>query len=207
LVLTTTANVLIISALVVWGARLLDRAEDERRREAESRRDAEQQYRSIFKNVAEGIYQTTLDGRLLAANPAMALIFGYESPEDMIASVSDVSQQLWADPKQRAEFLRRVHQQGKIPAFEGKGRRRDGREVWFSLSGTFMRDDLGNVIGLEGIIHDITERREAEEALRRNNTLVRLLRTVAAASNEAYTVEEAMQGCIDQVCVFTGWPL
>ena len=81
LVLTTTANVLIISALVLWSTRLLDRSEEERRREEESWREADEKYRRIFENVFEGIYQTSLDGRLPTANPAIALMFGYDSPK------------------------------------------------------------------------------------------------------------------------------
>ena len=101
-ILFTAVNVLIISALVLWSARLLDRLEDKRRQTGESMRVAEEKYRSFFENSVEGIYQTTLDGRLLTANPALARMFGYDSPEEMISSISHISGQLYAEPDQRA---------------------------------------------------------------------------------------------------------
>src|SRR3712207_4097422 len=74
--LRTAANVLIGSTLVLLSAWLLDRLEDKRRQ-------AEGKYRSIFESAAEGIFRSTFDGRLLTVNPAMAYMFGYESPAEM----------------------------------------------------------------------------------------------------------------------------
>jgi PAS domain-containing protein len=81
-VLMIAANVLISSTLVLWSARLLNRLEGERRQAADK-------YRSTFENAVEGTFQTTFDGRLLTVNPAMAHMFGYESPEEMISLISD----------------------------------------------------------------------------------------------------------------------
>jgi two-component system sensor histidine kinase/response regulator len=159
-VLTTTANVLIISALILWSARLLDRLEGERKQ-------AEERYRGIFENAAEGIYQTSLDGRLLLVNPAMARIFGYSSSEEMMSAVSDVGSQLWADPEQRAEFVRLVRERGTVSDFQRRGLRKDGSEVWFSLSGRVLRNSTGEIVALEGTAEDITERKRAQEETHR----------------------------------------
>src|SRR5215213_8227517 len=73
-------------------------------READVRRErrkAEEKYRSIFENAVEGIFQTTVDGRFLTANPAMARIFGYESPEELLGSVSNIRDQLYVEPGRR----------------------------------------------------------------------------------------------------------
>jgi PAS domain-containing protein len=76
-------------------------------REAEGRREkrrAEERYRSIFENAVEGIFQTTVEGRYLVANPALARMFGYGSPEELLAAVSSISDELYVDPARRMEF-------------------------------------------------------------------------------------------------------
>ena len=105
--LMMAANVLISSALVLWCARLLNRLERERRQ-------AYDKYRSTFENAVEGIFQTTFDGRLLTANPAMAHMFGYESPEEMISLISDTGKQLWASADERAEYVHTLREQGVV---------------------------------------------------------------------------------------------
>ena len=135
-ILFTAANVLIIAALILWSARLFDSLEDRRRQAQESLREAEERYRGIFESSVAGIYQSALDGRLSMVNPAMARMFGYDSPEDMIASISDVGRQLYAEPDQREEFVRKVREEGSVHGLEGLGRRKDGSQVWFSYSST-----------------------------------------------------------------------
>ncbi len=173
--LFVSITVLAFSILIFWTARLFDRLEDERDRMVESLRKAEQKYRSIFDNSPEGIYQTTLDGRLRTINPAMARIFGYDSPEEMVSSVSDASRLLYVYPDQREEFARRVREEGSVSGFEVLGRRKDGTEVWLSVSGHLQRDAVGAVVGIEGMVADIAERKRAEEALRRSEERLRLV--------------------------------
>ena len=136
---------------------------------AESLRRAENKYRSIFENAVEGIYQSTVDGRLITANPAMATMFGYGSPREMISRVSDIGRELHADPRMREELLRRVRENGTVAGLEAQGSRKDGGAIWISLSARAVRDANGGLVGLEGTVEDITERKRAEEALRRLN--------------------------------------
>jgi two-component system sensor histidine kinase UhpB len=138
-------------------------------REAEVRRErrrAEGQYRSIFENAVEGIFQTTVDGALVTANPALARMFGYGSPEEVLAAISDVGDQLYVDPERRAEFGRLVQKNGEVTGFELQMYRKDGETVWVSLAARAVLDDGGMVVGYEGTAEDITERRRSEEALR-----------------------------------------
>src|ERR1700740_1678269 len=72
----------------------------------EALRRAEQKYRSIFENATEGIFQTTPDGHYLSANPALARMYGYDSPEELLAALTDISRQLYVQPGRRAEFTR-----------------------------------------------------------------------------------------------------
>ena len=136
------------------------------RKEAEERlREAEEKYRSIFENAAEGIFQTTTDGRILTANPTMARMAGYASPEEMKASITDTSQ-LYADPEERAEFVRLVRRDGGVTDFVVRWRRKDGGVIWVSANARALYGADGELSGFEGAVQDITERKRAEEALR-----------------------------------------
>ena len=74
----------------------------------------EAEYRGIFENATEGIYRTSPDGRFLSANPAMAQIFGYSSPEELMASITDVEHQLYVNPEQRNQFLDLMRQRRPV---------------------------------------------------------------------------------------------
>ncbi len=147
---------------------------------AENVRVAERKYRSIFENAVEGIYQSTPDGRLTTVNPSMARMFGYDSPQDMLASVSDVSIELCTDPQQRARFIRQIREQGSVSGFEARGRRKDGEALWLSLSAHAVMDRRGEMTGFEGLAEDITERKRAEEKIKHLSRRNRLILDSAA---------------------------
>src|SRR5215208_6769448 len=130
------------------------------------RRQAEEKYRSIFENAVEGIFQTTVDGRFLTANPAMARIFGYESPEEMLGTISDIGDQLYAEPERWEEFYRLALRDGFVSGFEVQMHRKDGKPAWVSANARAVYDAEGGISGYEGTLEDITERRRAEEARR-----------------------------------------
>lgn len=128
-------------------------------------RNAEAKYRSIFDNAMEGIYQTTPDGRLISANSALAGMFGYDSPEDMLSEATNLGRNLYADPDRWKIFLRLLEEQGVVKDFEFEGLRKDGKRILVSDSARTVRDRKGNIMFHEGLISDITDRRQAEEAL------------------------------------------
>jgi PAS domain S-box-containing protein len=138
----------------------------ERMRAEEERRRAEEKYRSIFENAVEGIFQTTVDGRLLTANPAAARMLGYDSPENLLAEIRDVGDQLYVEPERRTEFRRLVGEQGAVSGFEIAMRRKNGGVVWVSVTARVIRDAAGQPTGYEGTMEDVTERKNAERALR-----------------------------------------
>ncbi|HET7272551.1 MAG TPA: PAS domain S-box protein, partial [Rubrobacter sp.] len=142
---------------------------------AESVRLAEKKYRSIFENAVEGIYQSTTEGRLLTVNPALASMFGYDSPQEMLSSVSNVGNKLYAQPELREEVIQRLQQYDSVAGIEGLGIRKDGSEMWFSLSARAVRDNSGEVVSLEGALVDITQRKHAEDQLRQAETRYRTL--------------------------------
>src|SRR5918998_843910 len=132
----------------------------------EERRRAEKKYRSIFENAVEGIFQTTVGGQFVTANPAMARMFGYESAEELLGAVSNIGDQLYAEPERRTEFTRLAARDGFVSGFEAQLLRKDGTPVWISANARAIYDDEGELVGYEGTVEDITERKRVEEALR-----------------------------------------
>jgi len=130
-------------------------------------RQAEEKYRSIFEGAQEGIYRSTPEGRIVLANPAMARILGYESPHELIAVIDDVNRKHYVSFEERAETIERVEKDGSVAGLEVQFYRKDGTVVWCSRSMRAIRDDNGKTIYYEGIIEDITERKQSTERLRK----------------------------------------
>ena len=128
-------------------------------------RIAEQKYRNIFENAIDGIFQSTPDGRFVNVNSAMARMYKYDSPEDMIRNITDISTQLYVDHNVRVELHRRLTNGEKIIGFESLDYRKDGTTFWTSTNAQAIRDDDGNTLYYEGTIEDITSRKEAIEQI------------------------------------------
>lgn len=125
-------------------------------------REAEEKYRTIFENSVEGIYQTLPEGRFMRVNPAFARIYGYNSPEEVLASRTDVRTQVYVNPERRAEFVRQLMEKESLMGFESEIYRRDGSRIWISESARLVRDRKGEVAYFEGSIEDITARKQVE---------------------------------------------
>jgi len=128
-------------------------------------REAEAKYRGIFESAQEGIFQTTPDGRYLSANPALARMLGYDSPEELVASVTDIGRQLCVRPESRDQLRRRLEMEGHVRELENEIYRKDGSVIWTSVNARVVRDARGAVLYYEGTSQDITERRKAEAQL------------------------------------------
>ncbi|WP_445242030.1 PAS domain S-box protein [Microcoleus sp. LEGE 07076] len=128
-------------------------------------RQAEQKYRSIFENAVEGIFQTTPEGRFLSVNPALARIYGYASPEELISNLTNIRQQAYVNPQQREKFMRVMKEFGQISGFESKVYRVDGSVIWVSESARAVCNTDGEVLYYEGSIEDISDRKVFESAL------------------------------------------
>ena len=137
---------------------------------------AEEKYRGIFENALEGIFQTTVDGLFISANPALAQIYGYDDPEELIASVNDIQQQLYVEPQRRQEFLELMKQHGTLSEFESQVYCRDGNMIWISEYARTVYDANGEVLYYQGFAENITLRRQVEmERLRFTNDLKKSL--------------------------------
>lgn len=140
---------------------------------------ADEAYRGFFEHSVEGFYQTTPEGQYLRANPALARIYGYASPRELMTHLSDLNHQLYVEPNRRAEFARLMRDPGAVIAFESRVYRRDGSVIWISENARVVCDDCGTPILYEGTVQDITARKLAEEEL---HTSKRLIERVAHAS-------------------------
>jgi len=132
---------------------------------------AEEKYHSVFDHLVEGIFQTTPDGRYLMANAALARIYGYASPEELIQSITDISRRLYVLEHRRDEFTRLMQEQDVITGFESQVYRKDGSKIWISENCRAIRDDKGRLLYYEGTVEDITQRRQAEEKVRQSEAL------------------------------------
>lgn len=137
---------------------------------------AEEKYRRIFENALEGIFQTSTDGKLISANPALAQIYGYDSPEELIASVNDIERQFYVEPNRRQEFFALMEKYGTLSEFESEVYRRDGSIIWISEDARTVFDARGEVLYYQGFAEDITLRRVVDvERLRFTNDLEKAL--------------------------------
>ncbi|MBI3414073.1 MAG: PAS domain S-box protein [Verrucomicrobia bacterium] len=147
----------------------------ERQRTAEALQAAEARYHGIFMNAVEGIFQSTPDGRYLSANPALAKMLGYDSPEELMATVTDIDRQLFVSPSDRAEFKRLLQEQGFVRGFETRFCRKDGGVIWVNANAHLVRDARGAPLYYEGSNEDITERKRSLVVLRESEERFRTL--------------------------------
>jgi len=136
-----------------------------RRRVEDQLREAEARYRSIFENAVEGIFQTSPEGRYLAANPSLARLYGFDSPDELVGTLSDIARQLYIDGRKRGEFIEEMRKSGRVSDFEAQIQRKDGSVIWISENAREVRDDEGELLFYEGTVEDITARKTAQEQL------------------------------------------
>ena len=171
----------------VTGIALYAQDVTERRLMEAAIRQAEEKYRKIFENATEGIFQQTVDGRFLSANPALARIHGYDSPEQLMTSVPDITR-MYVNPERRRELLRLLGTVGHVENFEVRMLRADGSAGWISVSVRLVRDSAGKPLYHEGTMQDITKRKEAEEAVRESEERYR---TAVEHSNDGIAIIQA----------------
>jgi PAS domain S-box-containing protein len=172
----------------------------------EALRRAEQKYRSIFEHCLEGIFQTTPDGQYLSANPALARMYGYESVDELIADLTDITRQLYVQAGRRAEFIQLVREQGKVIDFESQIYRRDGSVIWISENARVVRDEVsGEVLYYEGMVQDISRRKAAEEERDQANARLSVQYAVARTLAEVRHLGEASGKIVQAICESVGW--
>jgi len=139
----------------------------ERQNERTSLIEEKDNYYGVFDHLVEGVFRTTADGHYLLANIALARIYGYDSPVELMASITDIARGLYVEPGRREEFVQLMQANDTITGFESKIFRKDETIIWISENCRAVRDADGNILYYEGTVEDITERNYAEEQIRR----------------------------------------
>ncbi|WP_051822449.1 PAS domain S-box protein [Desulfonatronum thiodismutans] len=136
----------------------------ERKQAEEALRKSERRYRELFDGAPVGIFQSTPEGRYLTVNPEYARIAGYASPEEMVAQVTNIADQLYARPEERKLFMEVLREQGGTGCFVAEFRRRDGSTYWATMTTRCEQDEHGRV-SYTGFLADITHQKLAEQSI------------------------------------------
>ncbi|OKH36880.1 hypothetical protein NIES2119_15795 [[Phormidium ambiguum] IAM M-71] len=156
---------LIVLAVVIYVSITLENSRKKQQKIAKELQITEEKFRSIFENAINGIFQITPEGQYFSANPALAKIYGYNSPAELIASLNNIKQQLYVDPNCREEFVKIICDRGTVTDFESQVYCRDGSIIWISENARAIYDENGNILHYEGTVEDITEYKRTEQEL------------------------------------------
>jgi adenylate cyclase len=123
-------------------------------------------YQSIIESSIDGIFQSTIDGHFISVNPSLARIYGYDSPEDLIQSMTNIGAQLYVHPTRRDGLNAYLQQMGQIVGAESRVYRKDGSKIWISENVRAVKDSRERIVYYEGTVRDVTSRRRMESDLR-----------------------------------------
>lgn len=139
-----------------------------RKRTENSLKESERHFRNIFDYAVEGIFQSTLDDRYMSVNPAFARTLGYESPKEVLQSISNISTQLFVEPQSYHTLKTLLMHQGLIEGYETQFYKKDGAKIWVSINARAVRNGNNTISYFEGFHQDITQRKRAEEDLKKS---------------------------------------
>lgn len=165
--------------------------------------------KSYVDNVINSMLNTLIvintDETIQRVNPAILNLLGYEEKELIGKPISRIF------PKEGSLFSRteldKLNHKDFIKKEEKVYLSKDLKKIPVLFSSSVMYDAKGEIQGIVCVAQDISERKQAEEALHYKTKLIQLMQEIAVAANDASTVEEAMQICLDKVCASTGWPI
>jgi len=149
------------------GLRSAIRCAIERQQERVALIEEKDNYYGIFDHLVEGVFRTTTDGHYSLANVALARIYGYDSPAELVASIKDIARKLYVEPGRRDEFVRLMQEHDTLSGFESKIYRKDETIIWIAENCRAVRNAEGKLLYYEGTVEDITERKRAEDQIRR----------------------------------------
>jgi PAS domain S-box-containing protein len=160
------------------------------------RKRAEEKYRTLVSNVQEGVFISTPQGRFLDFNDAFQRIVGFESREELMRSEIP---SLYANPSDRERLKKLLHEHGTVADFEFEVRRKDGELRAVTESSIAVRDAAGNVSAYQGFLLDITERKRAEQEIRRRNRELMVLNSIGQTLSESLDLSDSLHRTLRQM--------
>jgi PAS domain S-box-containing protein len=180
-----------LTAIPMKGRRLLHttwRDISERKRAEKELLKSEEKYRRLVENAQEGIFQSTAEGHHITVNQAFANILGYESPEEVLATIADIPHQVYVHPDDRTKILQIIEKEGSVKSYEAEFYKKDGSKTWVSINMHAVRDEEGRLLYYQGIDQNITEKKKIKAE--RQENIERLRKSLEAMINAmAVTVE------------------
>ena len=169
--------------------------------------EKERKYRDIFDGSLEGLFQTTIDGKALAANLAFANMLGYGSPDEAVSTITNTRAHLWVDPAAHLKFKQKLAKHGAIREFECQFKRKGGMSIWVSINCRMVRGDDGQPLFTQGFIQDITDRRQSEMLLRDSEERYRSTFEQAAVGIIHTSMDGHFLRCNARFAEIIGYPL
>jgi two-component system NtrC family sensor kinase len=171
-------------------------------RDITERRSAEEQYRLLFEQVQEGVYVANPAGRILDCNDAFVHMLGYSNREELL--VLNLDSEICVDPKQRDSFRREIETHNYVRNFEVSLRRKDGTLLLAVESSFAKRDATGKIERYQGFVLDMTEKRRAEDEMRRRNRELNALNAMAVVAAQSFDLDEILNLTLRQVVTLFG---
>ena len=171
-------------------------------RDITDRRSAEEKYRLLFEQVQEGVYVAAPDGRLIDCNDALVHMLGYSTREELM--VLNLDNEICVDSRQRDNFKREIEAHNYVRNFEVTLRRKDGTLLLAVESSFAKRDSTGNIERYQGFVLDMTEKRRAEDEMRRRNRELNALNAMAVVAAQSFDLDEILNLTLRQVVTLFG---
>ncbi len=158
----------------------------ERRRAEETLRKSEERYRSAIENMGDVFYRTNARGVIVMASPSAAGVLGYDSIDELRGKPVE---SFWMYPDERKEIEHAIREYGVVRDYELILKKKDGSPLFVSVTSTLRKDDQGKILGVEGILRDITERKRAEEERMKMATVIEQAAEAIIITDTSWIIE------------------